>query len=246
MRAPERAPTPDELIAGARRLLEQGEIQVRGRMPWASNATLLVDVALAGDSARAIYKPGRGERPLWDYPAGLYRREVAVAVIDGLLGWDLVPPTVQRDGPFGPGSVQLFVPSVDDEHYFTLVERPEHHGSLRAICAFDLLVNNGDRKGGHCLLGLDGRVRAIDHGLCLHADPKLRTVVWDFAGQPVPAPLLADVERVFASDEPLPSPLDELLDDTERSALVRRARALVDHPAFPPLRSARSFPWPLV
>ena len=193
----------------------------------------------------AVYKPGRGERPLWDYPPDLYRREVAAAVVDEALRWSLVPPTVIRDGPFGLGSLQEFIAAADDEHYFTLLERPEHHHALKAVCIFDLLINNGDRKSGHCLLGLDGRIRAIDHGLSLHAEPKLRTVIWDFAGQAMPTDLLADVEGLISRPEALVG-LEPLIDETERAALLRRGAAIVSSGTFPPLRSSRSYPWPLV
>ena len=162
-------------------------MEVKGRLPWSSNGTFLVEVGIDEDVVSGVYKPGAGERALWDYPSGLFRRERAVYVVSEALGWGLVPETVLREGPLGPGSLQRFVAADFQEHYFTLLERPEHHDTLRAICLFDLLINNGDRKSGHCLLGTDGRVWAIDHGLCLHDEPKLRTVIWDFVGQPLPA-----------------------------------------------------------
>ena len=113
----------------------------------------------------AVYKPARGERPLWDFPPGLYRRELAAYLLSEALGWGLVPPTILRDGPLGEGSLQLFVPADFEQHYFTLLERPEHHDALQAICLFDLLANNADRKSGHCLLGRGRPLWAIDHGL---------------------------------------------------------------------------------
>ncbi|MFN2503091.1 MAG: SCO1664 family protein [Acidimicrobiales bacterium] len=238
MRPPERSPRP-----GALSLLSEGEIVVRGRLPWSSNGTFLVDLGLGDIAGRGIYKPLRGERPLWDYPPGLYKREVATWVVSEALGWGLVPETVVRDGPLGVGSVQRWVDADFDEHYFTLLERPEHHDALRAICALDLVVNNGDRKGGHCLVDADGRMWAIDHGLSLHAHPKLRTVIWDFEGQPIPA---ERVEAVAALALDLPSDLDGLLDEAEMVALVARAAAMVRNPVFPSARSARHFPWPLV
>ena len=238
MCAPERAQKPDLL-----RLLTEGELRVRGRLPWSSNATFLAEAVLPDHSAPVVYKPARGERPLWDYPPGLYRREMAVWLVSEALGWGLVPETVIRDGPFGPGAVQRFVPSRADEHYFTLLERPEHHPALKAICTLDLVVNNGDRKSGHCLLGDDGRIWAIDHGLCLHDQPKLRTVMWDFAGQPVPASLVEDVGRLAASP---PEGLAGLVSAEELEALVGRARLVAARPVFPEARSSRAFPWPLV
>jgi len=225
-------------------LLRRGHIEVKGRMPWSSNGTFLVEVCLDGEETPAIYKPHRGERPLWDYPSGLYRREVAVYVVSDALGWGLVPETVVReDAPFGPGSLQRFVPSHFEEHYFTMLERPELHDSLRTIGLFDLLVNNGDRKSGHCLHGEDGRVWAIDHGLCLHEEPKLRTVIWDFAGQPVPAERLLDVARLVAAP---PLELAVLLDPDETDALGARAAAVLRRPVFPMVSSGRAYPWPLV
>jgi uncharacterized repeat protein (TIGR03843 family) len=225
-------------------LLRRGEIEVKGRMPWSSNGTFLVDVCLDGDETAAIYKPHRGERPLWDYPTGLYRREVAVYVVSEALGWGLVPETVLREnGPYGPGSLQRFVPAHFEEHYFTMLERPELHDSLKAICLLDLVVNNGDRKSGHCLHGEDGRVWAIDHGLCLHEEPKLRTVIWDFAGQPLPPGRLDDVARLALSPPP---ELAGLLEPDEHDALVARAAAILRRPVFPVVTSGRAYPWPLV
>jgi uncharacterized repeat protein (TIGR03843 family) len=229
---------------GALDLLRRGEIEVKGRMPWSSNGTFLVEVCLDGDESPAIYKPHRGERPLWDYPTGLYRREVAVYVVSEALGWGIVPETVVReDGPFGPGSLQRFVPAHFEEHYFTMLERPELHDSLKVIGLFDLLVNNGDRKSGHCLLGEDGRVWAIDHGLCLHEEPKLRTVIWDFAGQPLPPERLDAIARLAVAPPP---ELSALLEPAEVDALVARAAALVRRPVFPIISSGRAYPWPLV
>ena len=225
-------------------LLRHGDVEVKGRLPWSSNGTFLVSVCLDGDESVAVYKPLRGERPLWDYPSGLYRREVAVYLVSEALGWGLVPETVVRDdGPLGPGSLQRFVPSHFEEHYFTMLERPELHDALKEICLFDLVINNGDRKSGHCLRGEDGRIWAIDHGLCLHEEPKLRTVIWDFAGQPVPSERLDDVARLAA--EP-PAELASLLHPDEIDALATRANAVLRHPVFPAIRSARAYPWPLV
>ena len=195
----------------------------------------------------AVYKPRRGERPLWDFPEGLFLREVAAYRLSALLGWDIVPETVVRaDAPLGPGSLQRFVPADFSEHYFTLLEHPEHHDALQAIAAFDLVANNADRKSGHCLLGDDGHIWAIDNGLCFHVAPNLRTVIWDFAGRPVPAPLRSDIERVagaVADDDEL----RDLLDAEELAALARRATVVAERGAFPdPGMARRSYPWPLV
>lgn len=237
------------------RLLREGEIELLGRMPYASNATFLVRVCPAeahGDAAEdedpellAIYKPARGERPLWDFPSGLYRREVAAWVLAEHLGWDLVPTTVARqEGPFGEGSLQRFVEADVDQHYFTMLEEPDLHDQLRRIAAFDLVVNNTDRKGGHLLIDADRHIWCIDNGLAFHAEPKLRTVIWDFAGEDVPAAILDDVRRVTSG--PPPRELGDLLDPFERDALVTRARALVHLGEFPGDPTGHAYPWPLV
>jgi uncharacterized repeat protein (TIGR03843 family) len=214
-------------------------------MPWSTNATFLVVVTLDGDETLAVYKPARGERPLWDFPSGLYQREVAAYRLSEALGWDLVPPTIARDdAPLGVGSLQLFVPADFDQNYFTFNEDPAHRERLTRMCAFDLVANNADRKAGHCLLGDDGRIWAIDNALTFNVDPKLRTVIWQFAGEPIPDAILKDLQRV--AGRALPPALAELLDDDERKVLVRRARALVKAAKFPNDPGGRSYPWPLV
>lgn len=237
----------DDELAARRNLtvLAEGAVEVRGRMPWSSNATFLVDVCHEGTTMAAIYKPRRGERPLWDYPDGLHVREVAAYQLSEALGWGVVPETVARaEAPLGPGSLQRFVAADFAQHYFTLLERPHLHDALRTICAFDLVANNADRKGGHCLLDADGRVWGIDNGLCFHVDPGLRTVIWDFAGEPVPEPLLGDLARFAASDD---AGLAGLLHPEEVAATRRRAIAVVRHRRFPdPGASRRAYPWPLV
>jgi uncharacterized repeat protein (TIGR03843 family) len=214
-------------------------------MPWSSNATFLVEVTHEGSSMPAVYKPGRGEQPLWDFPGGLYVREAAAYLLSEALGWGIVPETlVRQDAPLGPGSLQRFVAADFSEHYFTLLEHPEHHDALKAIATFDLLANNADRKAGHCLLGEDGGIWAIDNGLAFHAEPHLRTVIWDFAGQPVPAHLLADVARVGVAGV---EGLSDLLRPGEVTALARRAATIARVGVFPnPGPSRRAYPWPLV
>lgn len=193
---------------------------------------------------RAIYKPHRGERPLWDFPDGLYRREVGAYRLAALLGWDVVPPTVERDGPFGIGSVQGFVDADFDQHYFTLLEDEAHHPELRRMAAFDLVANSADRKGGHVLVDPAGHLWGIDNGLCLHAEFKLRTVIWDFAGEPLPADV-ADALARFLDDDGADA-LAELLGPFEREALRTRVRALLSGGTLPTDPSGRRFPWPLV
>jgi uncharacterized repeat protein (TIGR03843 family) len=225
-------------------VLTRGELTVKGRLPWSSNATLLVEASLNGATALGVYKPERGERPLWDFPRGLYRRELAAWHLSEALGWGLVPLTVLRDGPYGEGSVQLFIAADFEQHYFTLREDQRHHDRLRRICAFDLITNNADRKSGHCLLAEDGAIYAIDNGLCFHVEPKLRTVIWDFADEPLPPAIVDDLERLVAG--PLPAAVRGLIVARECAVLLKRARALVKVGRFPVDTIGRGYPWPLV
>ena len=225
------------------RLLAEGEVEVEGRLPWSSNASFVVTLCLDGVSGRAVYKPGRGERALWDFPGGLYRREIAAYQLSEALGWDVVPETVMRwDAPLGEGSLQRFVDADFAEHYFTLLEQPDLGDALRTIAAFDLVANNADRKSGHCLIDDERRVWGIDHGLCFHEEPKLRTVMWDFAGEPIPDSLLTDVARL-ADD--IPEELATYLERDEIDALRRRAAAVARLGHFPtPNPDMRPYPWP--
>jgi uncharacterized repeat protein (TIGR03843 family) len=226
-------------------LLARGEITLKGRMPRSSNATFLVELALDGAGTLAVYKPEQGERPLWDFPPGLYRREIAAYLLSEALGWGLVPPTAARDdGPYGEGSLQLFVPADFRQHYFTLREVAEHHDPLRRICLFDLVANNADRKSGHCLLVPGDGIYAIDNGLTFHAEPKLRTVIWDFGEEAIAPALLEDLRRLLSDD--LPAALTALLDPDEHRALKRRARGLLRTGQFPVDRTGHRYPWPLV
>jgi len=213
-------------------------------MPAASNITLLAELTLDGTTIYAVYKPGRGERPLWDFPPGLYKREVAAYRLSEALGWGLIPPTILREGPHGIGSLQLFVHADFQQHYFTLLERSELRAQLMRICLFDLIANNADRKGGHCLLGDDDRVYAIDNGLTFHVEPKLRTVIWDFGGEPIPREANESVRQLL--DAGLPGPVAELLDPEEREALLARSKALTRRGRFPKDASGMRYPWPLL
>jgi uncharacterized repeat protein (TIGR03843 family) len=235
---------PPPCTGAARDVLEAGELEVVGRMPWSSNATFLVHARLDGREVRGVYKPRRGERPLWDFPLGVYAREVAAWHLSEALGWGVVPFTTIREGPLGVGSVQAFVDADFEQHYFTLVEHERHHADLQRIAVFDLLANNTDRKSGHCLVDGEGRVFAIDNALCFHHEPKLRTVIWDFAGDPIPDALVEDVARTF--DDGVPPPLAHLLDPFERDALLTRARVVLRERAFPIDHTGRRWPWPLV
>jgi len=225
-------------------LLTRGEVTLKGRMPRSSNATFLAELALDGATALAVYKPERGERPLWDFPPGLFRREIAAYLLSEALGWGLVPATAPREGPLGEGSLQLFVPADFRQHYFTLLEQAEHRETLLRICLFDLMVNNADRKSGHCLYVPDDRIYAIDNGLTFHAESKLRTVIWDFGEEPIAPALLEDLRRVL--DNGLPPALADLLDPDEQRALKRRARGLLRSGRFPVDQSGLRYPWPLI
>ncbi len=232
-------------------LFQTGEMEIEGRMPYSSNATLMVTVSdpdSAGEHQRvhrAIYKPGRGERPLWDFPPDLYKREVAMYRLAEALNWTVIPPTTMVEGPMGEGSLQAFVDANFEQHYFTLHEDGVGGDDLRLLCALDVIGNNTDRKSGHCLLGRDGRIYGIDHGLSFHAQYKLRTVIWDYVGQPVPEQALADIGRFV--DEGPPVGLSCLLDSLEMDAVMSRAAALLDAGRFPDDETGgHRWPWPLV
>jgi uncharacterized repeat protein (TIGR03843 family) len=225
-------------------LLASGTIDVEGRMPWSSNAIFLVHLRFEGNGGRAIYKPGAGERQLWDFPGGLYKREVASFELDRAIGLGAVPAAVVRaDAPLGEGSLQRFIDARFDEHYFSLRELPEHRVALRAIAGFDLLANNADRKGGHLLVDRNDKVWAIDNALTFHPDRKLRTVMWDFIGDAIPDQVVRGA-RVLLGE--LPESLRDLLSEDEQEALVARAQLLVDSPMFPEPDEETRLPWPLV
>ena len=192
----------------------------------------------------AIYKPRHGERPLWDFHEGtLCQREVAACVLSDLLGWSLIPDTVLRDGPAGIGSVARFYDHNPEEHYFEIFESREP--IFKKFAAFDVLANNTDRKGGHVLLATDGHVWGIDHGVCFHEDPKLRTVIWEFGGEPVPHELRTDIERIIG--DLATSELAELLTENELAAIERRAQRLLSTGRYPmTVGDYRDHPWPLV
>jgi uncharacterized repeat protein (TIGR03843 family) len=231
-------------------VLACGDVEIEGRIVGSSNTNFLVTVSGDGHAVPAVYKPLRGERPLWDFPAGLHRREAAAYRLAVALGFGSVPPTVVRDGPFGEGSFQAFVDADFEQHYFTLFEtRDDLHPILREICAFDLIANNTDRKSGHVLFGTlpladSEDVWSIDNGLCFSADPKLRTVIWEFGGDPLDEELLEPIAKLARS---VPLELAVLLDDDEVEAMQERASAVVRRGVFPnPRQDYRSYPWPLV
>jgi uncharacterized repeat protein (TIGR03843 family) len=226
-------------------LLGEGRIELLGRIAGSSNATFLVRVSCGDDTACAVYKPEAGERPLYDFEPGLYRRERAAYLLSEHLAWEIVPRTVIReDSPLGVGSLQWFVECDFREHYFTLyADSPETHRVLSRIALFDCIANNTDRKSGHVLRGDDGRVWGIDHGLCFSAGYKLRTVIWDFAGESIPNTLLEDIAPLA---EEVPPQLAELLDDDEVAALQRRVQRLLRERVLPVDRTGLRYPWPLV
>lgn len=230
-------------------LLAAGEVRTCELIPWGSNYTFLAALAVPdGPTFHAVYKPRRGEAPLWDFPDGtLYRREVAAYRLSRHLGWGLVPPTVVHDGPHGVGSIQLFVQPEEPAHYYAL--KGQADAELRAICLFDLISNNADRKPAHCFRGVDGRIWGIDHGLTFHSHPKLRTVIWDFVGEPIPDRLLeplTDLCTERARSERLRAELGDLLDRKELEALFQRVERVLQRPRFPELGSYRNVPWGFV
>lgn len=238
--------SPDDIVG----LLARGEIDPEGLIPWSSNAILLVTVRDGEEQTRAIYKPQRGERPLWDFEAGtLGMREVAAYLVSQALGWGLVPPTVLREGPYGLGSLQWFVDAREDEHFFSIRERPGYAARLRQLAAFDVITNNADRKSGHCLLDQAGHLWAIDNALTFHVEPKLRTVIWDYAGQPLPAPARRSLQGLGEALRPgsaLSQELQGLLSPEEIDALRRRVRRLVRAGRYPQPGPGPAVPWPLV
>lgn len=284
---------PDVATEQALATLAAGEISMVGRMPWSSNATFLVDVEAPEEldfPVQAVYKPVRGERRLWDFPPGLHRRERACFLLSEALGWDLVPPTIIRDGPLGEGSLQLFVFADFSQHYFTLRDIDSLRLSLRRLCAFDFVSNAADRKSGHVLLPIEPEpirpeaydpalepaaefssnaepeinsqrvsiksksleerplysrnIFAIDNGLSFHSDFKLRTVLWDYSGEPLPQCVMSDLAAFLA--RPAPDGLLEVLAPAEVDAALERADLLLESGVFPADPSGQRWPWPVV
>lgn len=231
-------------------VLKHGRINDElGLMRWGSNYTFLVAVTYDDVSFLAIYKPQVGERPLWDFPDGtLYQREIASYVVSEALGWHIVPPTLGREGPRGIGSLQLFIEHDPQRHYFTFDE--SHEPQLMRFAAFDAIINNADRKGGHCLIDEDERIWGIDHGLTFHSMNKLRTVIWDYAGQELPSDILSDFSQLCgklddASDE-CHQQLSNLLSKAELAALKARLNRLLQSKCYPNPGSGPNRPWPAI
>ncbi len=230
--------------------LANGEMAVEGQFMWGSNYTYLTHLTHNGGTLKAVYKPVRGEQPLWDFPSDtLAGREVAAYLVSEAIGWNFVPPTIfRRDGPAGPGSLQFFVEHDPERHYFNFT--PEERQRLRPVALFDVVVNNTDRKGGHILIGEDGKFWLIDHGICFHSDPKLRTVIWDFAGEPLPEDGCRQLTQFLAQLVPggaLTESLFAHLTEMEIEAMRWRTEKLLASGIFPRPHDRRySYPWPPV
>jgi len=241
-------------------LLQTGSLEIEGLLPWSSNYTFLVQICSEANGAdkqqvEAVYKPRRGERPLWDFSQGtLCQREKAAFLTSQALNWHLVPATVLREGPHGLGSVQLFIPHDPESHYLTFEGDPAYRAQLQQIVLFDIIINNADRKSGHVLLeeagNADGsnRLWTIDHGICFHTDPKLRTVIWEFAGEPIPEDLLQSMqqfqEQISTNQGGLRSELEKLITRAEMAALQKRTQRLLADGRFNYPGPGRHYPWP--
>ncbi len=228
--------------------LQAGEIHMDGYVPWGSNYTFIVTMTHEGVEMEAVYKPREGEQPLWDFPTGtLCSRERAAYLVSDWLKWDVIPPTILREGPQGWGSVQFFIDHDPEENFFTF--RDDYGADLRLVALLDLIINNADRKGGHVIVGTDGRLWAIDHGIAFHDEPKLRTVIWDYVGEPFEADWVGRMEALqmeLASGSELLPQLQELLSRRELQAMQNRLAKLLNQPIFPEPGPGRPYPWPLV
>ncbi len=231
-------------------VLTTGELELKGQFMLGSNYTFLVTVHFQDREIPAVYKPSRGEQPLWDFPEStLAQREVAAYVVSEALGFNFVPCTVLReDAPvYGPGSLQQYIDCDPDYHYFNFSDEDKQR--LTPVVLFDLLANNADRKGSHVLIEKETRkLWAIDHGLCFHEEDKLRTVLWDFAGEAIPGDLLAllaSVPGLLERGSALRKALGPFLEPAEIGAMSGRARRLLEAGTFPlPPRNRRAFPYP--
>jgi uncharacterized repeat protein (TIGR03843 family) len=230
-------------------LLADGELTVEGRLVAASNATLYCTIELDGQTAACVYKPVAGERPLWDFPPGtLAGREVAAYAVSQAAGWNLVPPTVMRDGPYGPGMCQLWI-DADTGTDLVALARSRDQPKLRDMAVFDAAINNADRKIGHLLPIGDGRLYGCDHGVCFGEEYKLRTVLWQWRGQKLPGRALAALARLKEElvTGSLAATLPELLSEDEVTATKDRVELLIEHRVHPyPPENWPAVPWPPV
>jgi uncharacterized repeat protein (TIGR03843 family) len=230
--------------------LQSGEVTVEGRFMWGSNYTFLCQVKEGDHTIQAVYKPTQGERPLWDFPSeSLAGREVAAYIISEAGGWGMVPPTVLRDdGPAGSGSFQFFVDHDPERHYFNFTD--EEKERLRPVALFDVIINNTDRKGGHIIFDEDDHIWLIDHGVCFHIEPKLRTVIWDFAGQHVSQESIQQMQALkekLVPNQKTHEHLCRYLAPQEIQAVVDRIDALLRTGIFPqPSHDRYSYPYPPV
>lgn len=231
-------------------ILATGEIkETHGLMRYSSNYTFLVTVDRDGRCLHAIYKPRKGERPLWDFPDGtLYKRERAAFLTAQALGWPVVPPTVVRAGEHGVGSLQLFIDHDPKQNYFSFGEPLT--GQIARLSLFDVLINNADRKGGHCLLDANEQIWGIDHGLTFNVEHKLRTVIWDFAGQAVDAALLEDVRKLQTAlndpDSAYHKYMVDLINEEEMAAFRERIERTLADKCYPIPGPGPNYPWPAV
>lgn len=232
-------------------ILTHGTVsEEHGLLQWSSNYTFLLSLTYEGQSLLTIYKPRKGERPLWDFPTGaLCYREQAAYLTAEALSWQVVPPTVLREGPHGIGSMQMFVDHDPDKTYFTFDDTLKP--ALQRLALFDCIINNADRKGGHCLLDEAGHLWGIDHGIAFHHEHKLRTVIWEFAGQPVPPNLITDLQSLAEklspeSANPYRQALTELLSEEEITAFLARVQARIETGLFPQPGAGPNTPWPPV
>lgn len=228
-----------------------GNLIIHGLMPWSSNYTFLGTAAHRTLKFNFVYKPCRGERPLWDFEQGsLCKREVAAYAMSCALGnWPAIPPTILGEGPYGAGALQQFIHADYNAHYFTLKNNPQYRLIFQQIAIFDYLVNNADRKSGHCLLDRNHQIWAIDHGLTFHATYKLRTVIWAFAGLPIPASLQRAIQQFKDSFTPASEVycnLRQLLSQAEIDGLCQRLNSLLNTGRFPRPTGGRDYPYPSI
>jgi hypothetical protein len=231
-------------------VLQKGELDLQGQFLSGSNYTFLVKLNYEEISMTTVYKPVRGEQPLWDFPVGtLGKREVAAFLVSEILGWDYVPPTIfRRNAPLGAGSLQQYIEHDPNDHYFNFSDQDKQR--LRPVVVFDIIINNADRKGSHILRDKDDHLWLIDHGICFNTEDKLRTVIWDFCGEPIPESILGNLGRLvetFSQPGEQVKELGKLLQAAEIEALLSRTRGLLKTKVFPyPKKNSRPYPWPPV